>query len=102
MAIARKISPSHAFALRLFITSHALISGLAGDSRGVHLLSFATGGVGFVVPFGLLVAGVCIIAWFTKMLPRWLVWLGLGVAVIAELSTVSLVFTPATYLLPAT
>src|SRR5215813_7078790 len=78
--------------------------GISSESVGtriLHLLSFATGGVGFVVPFGLLVAGVSIIAWFTKMLPRWLVWLGLAVAIIAELSSFSLVFTPAAYLLPA-
>jgi len=78
--------------------------GISSESVGtriLHQLSFATGGVGFVVPFGLLVAGVSIIAWFTKMLPRWLVWLGLAVAMIAELSSFSLVFTPAAYLLPA-
>jgi hypothetical protein len=78
--------------------------GIASQSiatRILHLLSFATGGVGFVVPFGLLVAGVSVIAWFTRVLPRWLVWLGLVVAVIAELSSLSLVLTPAAYLLPA-
>src|SRR5215471_5315007 len=66
----------------------------------LHLLSFASGGVGFVVPFGLLVAGVSVIAWFTRMLPRWLVWLGLVLAAIAELSSLSLIVTPAFFLLP--
>jgi hypothetical protein len=98
------------FAASLFAASSALLQwimaqpGIASQSiatRILHLLSFATGGVGFVVPFGLLVAGVSVIAWFTKVLPRWLVWLGLVVAVIAELSSLSLVLTPAAYLLPA-
>jgi hypothetical protein len=70
-------------------------------SRVLHLLSFATGGVAYTVPFGLLVAGVSVVAWFTKLLPTWLVWLGLVIAAVAELSSLSLVFTPAAYLLPA-
>src|SRR5215813_4013396 len=98
------------FAASLFAAISALlqwalaqpgIASQAGPTRVLHLLSFATGGVGFVVPFGLLVAGVSIIAWVTKMLPRWLVWLGLVIAVIAELSSLSLLFTSASYLLPA-
>jgi hypothetical protein len=66
----------------------------------LHLLSFAIGGVGFVVTFGLLLAGVSVIAWFTRILPRWLVVLGLVTAAIAQVSSLSLIFIPATYLLP--
>jgi len=66
----------------------------------LHLLSFATGGVGFVVTFGLFLAGVSVIAWFTRILPRWLVVLGLVIAAIAQLSSLSLIFIPATFLLP--
>jgi hypothetical protein len=72
----------------------------AGPVRVLHLLAFATGGVGYVVPFGLLLAGVSVITWFTRMLPRWLVWLGLVLAAIAELSSLSLIVTPAVFLLP--
>jgi len=70
-------------------------------TRILHLLSFATGGVGYTVPFGLLVAGVSVIAWFMKLLPSWLAWLGLVIAGVAELSSLSRVFTPLAYLLPA-
>ena len=70
------------------------------NTRVLHLLGFATGGVGFVVAFGLLLAGVSVIALFTRMLPHWLAWLGLVVAAIAELSSLSLIFTPVTFLLP--
>jgi hypothetical protein len=71
-----------------------------GATRVLHLLAFATGGPGYVVSFGLLMAGVCVISWFARLLPRWLVWLGLVLAVVAEFSVLSLVLTPAGYLLP--
>lgn len=97
------------FAASLFAAISAMLQwvlaqpGVASQSettRVLHLFSFATGGVGFVVAFGLLLAGVSVIAWFTRILPRWLVLLGLVVAAIAELSSFSLIFTPAAYLLP--
>src|SRR5262249_38567732 len=88
-------------ALLQWVLAQPGVASQAAVTRVLHLLSFATGGVGFVVPFGLLVAGVSILAWVTKVLPRGLVWLGLVVAVLAELSSLSLVFTSAAYLLPA-
>lgn len=97
------------FAASLFAAISAMLQwvlaqpGVASQSettRVLHLFSFATGGVGFVVAFGLLLAGVSVIAWFTRILPRWLVLLGLVVAAIAELSSLSLIFTPAAYMLP--
>jgi hypothetical protein len=68
--------------------------------RALQLLSFATGGVGHVVGLGLLMAGVVVPAAFARLLPRWLVWFGLALAVLAELSSVSLVFPMAVPLLP--
>lgn len=97
------------FSASLFSAVSALLQWVLGQPgvaspietmRILHLLSFATGGVGVVVPLGLLLAGVSVISWFTRFLPRWLVWVGLVVAVIAELSSLSLLFTPAVYLLP--
>lgn len=97
------------FAASLFAAISALLQWVLGQpgvaaqadvTRVLHLLSFALGGVGFTVGLGLLLAGVSVIAWFTRILPRWLVLLGLVVAAIAELSSLSLVFTPLVYLLP--
>lgn len=97
------------FAASLFSAISAILQwvlgqpGVASQAAAItvlHWLSFATGGVGYVVPFGLLLAGVSVTAWFTRMLPRWLVWLGLVVAAIAELSSLSLILAPAVYLLP--
>jgi hypothetical protein len=66
----------------------------------VHFLSFLFGGVGFAVPFGLLVAGVSITSLFRRLLPRWLVWFGILVAAAGELSTLSLVSYAANFAIP--
>src|SRR5215471_9060937 len=94
------------FAASLFSTISAVLQwalalpGVASQNditHVLHLLTFATGGVGFVVTFGLFLAGVFVIAWFTRILPR---GLGLVIAAIAQVSSLSLIFIPATYLLP--
>jgi hypothetical protein len=59
-----------------------------------------TGGPGHVVTLGLLLAGVSVPSAFAKLIPRWLVWLGLIVAAICEFSALSLVFPTAGILLP--
>jgi hypothetical protein len=77
--------------------------GMADDLstlRALQLLSFSTGGVGHVVGLGLLLAGVSVPAAFARLLPRWIVWFGLILAVLAELSSVSMVFPVASLLLP--
>ena len=71
-----------------------------GALRALQLLGFVTGGPGHVVTLGLLLAGVSAPSAFAKLIPRWLVWLGLIVAAIAELSALSLVFPTAGILLP--
>jgi hypothetical protein len=68
--------------------------------HALHLLAFATGGPGYVVPAGLLVAGVSVSAGLTRLVPRWLMWFGLIVAGFSELSALSLVMPAAVYLLP--
>ncbi|MDF2697954.1 MAG: hypothetical protein K0S65_6337 [Labilithrix sp.] len=71
-----------------------------GADRALHLLAFAFGGPGYVVPFGLLIAGVAVTGGLHRLLPMWLMWSGLVVAVLAELSTLSLRLPLATVLLP--
>jgi hypothetical protein len=68
--------------------------------RAVHLLAFGTGGPGYVVPFGILVAGVAVSGGIPRHLPRWIMWSGLVVAAIAELSSLTIVTPSAAYLLP--
>jgi hypothetical protein len=79
--------------------------GIAQDPavlRALYYLGFSFGGVGFSVPLGLLIAGVCIPAAFFKLLPKWLVAFGVVLAIIGELSVLSLVIPQALFLVPLT
>lgn len=83
------------------LTQWALVQpDLGTEARALHLLSWVTGGPGVVVPFGLLVAGVAVTGGLSRKLPRWVMWSGLLVASAAELSSLSIAFSPAMYLLP--
>ncbi len=73
---------------------------LGTETRALHLLAFSTGGPGYIVPFGLLVAGVAVTGGLSRKLPRWVMWSGLFVTSLAELSAISIAFAPAIYLLP--
>jgi hypothetical protein len=66
----------------------------------LHHFAVALGGPGFTMPFGLLLAGVSVTAGFAKLLPKWIVGLGLVLAVIGELSWLSLIVPRAGILIP--
>lgn len=70
--------------------------------RALYYLAFASGGVGYSVPLGIFFAGVSVSADFAKLLPKWLVILGLLLAVCGELSWLSLIFPKMLYLIPLT
>jgi hypothetical protein len=70
--------------------------------QALYRLTFALGGPGFSVPLGLLIAGVSITAGFTKLLPKWIVILGIVLAVIGELSWLDILFPQALPLIPLT
>ena len=76
--------------------------GIAADGAVSLLdaLSFAGGGPGFVVPLGLFVAGVSITAGLHKLIPRWLMWVGILLAVACELASLTLMFWNAGYFIP--
>ena len=74
----------------------------AGVLRAMFYLQFALGGPGFSVPVGLLLAGISVPAGLMKLLPKWLVGLGLAIAVIGELSWLSMVFPKLLFLIPLT
>jgi hypothetical protein len=79
--------------------------GMAQDPaivRALYYMAFAFGGVGFSVPLGLLIAGICIPAAFTKLLPRWVIAFGLVLAVVGELSWLTLILPKALPLIPLT
>jgi hypothetical protein len=70
--------------------------------KGFAFLNFLLGGVVYAVGFGLLAAGVSVTSYFTRVLPRWLVVLGMLVAVTGELSWFSLIAYPANFFIPIT
>jgi hypothetical protein len=76
---------------------------VSADTALVHALSmlvFLVGGPGHVVPLGLLLAGIAVPSLIVGLLPRPAAWAGLIIAVVAELSTLALVFAPLAILLP--
>jgi hypothetical protein len=77
--------------------------GIADNSPVLQALYWLTqgfGGAGFSVPFGLLVAGVTIPAAFMRLIPKWIVVLGIAVAICGELSWLYMMVPGALPLVP--
>lgn len=86
--------------LTSWVLSQPGVANEAGAMRALQLLGFATGGVGTVVPFGLLLAGVSVSGGLSGLLPRWIAIWGVVVALLAELAALSLIVPQASLLLP--
>lgn len=71
-----------------------------GAVRALQMLGYATGGPGFVVLLGLLYAGASLTGGLYGFLPKWLMWLGVVLAVACELSTLSLLWWPVAITIP--
>lgn len=93
----------------VFLMLSGLITWLLGRSEVVAdtalaqtlaFLAYLTGGVGFVVGLGLLVAGIAVPSLILGFMPRWLAWAGLVIAALSELSFLSMVLEPLQFLLP--
>ena len=89
-------------ALVLRVMSYPGIAQEAGVLRTLYYVVFAIGGVGFSVPMGLLIAGISVPALMFKLVPKWLPITGLALAVIGELSALSLVIPKLLFLIPLT
>jgi hypothetical protein len=79
--------------------------GIASDgtlTQGLYYLVFATGGPGYSVPLGLLIAGISIPALFFRLLPRWVCLTGIVLVGVGELSALSLIVPQALFLIPLT
>jgi hypothetical protein len=68
--------------------------------RALQDLAFLSGGPAHVVFLGLLLAGVAVPALVLGLLPRPLAWAGLVIAVIAEATTLALIWPALSVLLP--
>jgi hypothetical protein len=87
-------------ALAGWALSTADITDTAGAVRALQLLGFAAGGPGFVAPLGLFVAGVSVTSSLHRLIPRWLMWLGILIASASELSTLTLLTWNAAIFIP--
>lgn len=67
-----------------------------------YYLAYAFGGPGFSIPMGLLIAGIAIPSAIQRLLPRWIVVLGLALAIAGELSWLHLLLPGALFLIPLT
>src|SRR4029453_4967549 len=79
--------------------------GIADNSpvlQACYWLTQVFGGAGFFVPVRLVVAGVTIPAAFMKLIPKWIVVLGIAVAICGELSWLYMMVPNALPLVPLT
>lgn len=68
--------------------------------RLMHNLAFITGGPGFVVPLGLLIAGIGVPGLIARLLPRWHAWAGLVIAGLAMIAIFTIAIPELSILLP--
>lgn len=107
-ALVGTISVGGALAAVFLLVSAVLGWVLALTAAGLGLelvatlrdLNFLSGGVAHVASLGLFVGAGSIAALRARALPRWILWLGIVAAALSILSLASLVFFPATILLP--
>lgn len=68
--------------------------------RLLHDLAFITGGPGFIVPSGLLLAGIAVPGLLARLLPRRHAWAGLVIACLAMIATLTVAIGELSILLP--
>jgi hypothetical protein len=77
------------------------VASASGAVEALQSIGFDGGGPGFAVFLGLFVAGVSVAVGLRKLIPRWLMWLGIIVAATGELSSLTLLNFTAGYFIPA-
>lgn len=78
------------------------VAAFAPVVKAIDFFNFLLGGVVYAVGFGLLTAGVSVTSYFIRLTPRWIVVLGMVVALAGELSWFSLIAYPANFFIPIT
>lgn len=68
----------------------------------LNYFSYALGGPGFSIPMGLLMAGVSVSAGLSKLIPKWVMILGLFLGACGELSVFHLISPQLLFLIPLT
>jgi hypothetical protein len=80
-------------------------TGISTDTtltEGLYYVAYGLGGPGYSVTLGLLMAGVSVVAYFFRLLPRWLCIFGFVLAIFGELSWLNLELPKALFLVPLT
>jgi hypothetical protein len=85
-----------------WILSVPEVSASAHVVKAIAFLNFLSGGALYAVGFGLMAAGISVTSYFMRLLPRWIVAMGMFVALTGELSSLSLVAYPANFFIPVT
>jgi hypothetical protein len=71
-----------------------------GAVQALRSISFASAGPAFVILLGFFVAGVSLAAGQRRLIPRWVMGLGIAVAIACELATLTVLNFTAGYLIP--
>jgi hypothetical protein len=82
-----------------WVLSQPCIATEASAVRVLQLLAFATGGTGNVVMTGLLIGGLSITAGVGKLLPAWVIWSGVVLAIISLSAMLNMIFPGVSILL---
>lgn len=94
------VADSFAGTMAMWAMMKPPVIGNSAAAMALYYLGFGLGGPGFSVPMGLLMAGVSVTAAFMKLLPKWVIVLGLVLAVAGELSSLTLAFPRLLFLIP--
>lgn len=78
------------------------VSDSAAVVKAINFLSFLCGGALYAIGFGLFAAGISVTSYFMRLLPRWLTFLGIVLAITGELAWFSLIAYPANFFIPIT
>lgn len=76
------------------------IAEAAGAVQALRSISFASAGPAFAVLLGFFLACVSLTAGQHKLMPRWLMWLGIAVAIACELASFTVLNFTAGYFIP--
>ena len=87
-------------ALLLWVLSQPEAVDAPGLLRAMHDLIYLSGGPAHVLTLGVFLGAVSTALWGQSVLPRWIAWTGAVAAILSALGVLSLLWEPATLLLP--
>ena len=87
-------------ALLLWVLSRPEAVAAPGLVRVMHDLAYLSGGPAHVLALGVFLGAVAGALWGQSVLPRWIVWTGAAAAGLSLLAALSLLWEPASLLLP--